>query len=150
MAMEEALEVLSGKALRIYVLLVSEGRPLGIREIRRRLGLSSPPLVHYHLKKLGKAVLVARDAHGRYSARRLVKVGVLKGFLMLGGRLVPKYLFYSVFFLALMVFCALAFWNTGEPGLLFLALASLAIAALSWALEAYRLWQSLPIGQEGS
>jgi len=150
MVMEEAPEVLSGKALRIYVLLVSDGRPLGVREIQRRLGLSSPSLVHYHLKKLEEAGLVARDAEGRYYARRLVKVGVLKNFLMLGSRLVPKCLFYSVFFLTLLVFCALTFWNTSEPGLLFLALASLAIAALSWALEAYRLWQSLPVGQEGA
>lgn len=144
--MGEAHDAISGKALRIYVLLVSEGRPMSVREIQKRLGLSSPSLVHYHLKKLVKAELVAKDEGGHYYAKKLIKVGVLRGFLMLGRRLVPKYVFYAAFFFTLAAFCALAFWSTSDVGLLFLSLSSLIIAGLSWSLEAYRTWKSLPRG----
>ena len=140
--MEEA--ELHDKALRIYALLAAAGRPMSVREIQRQLGLSSPSLAHYHLRKLERLGLLAKDERGQYYVRRLVKIGVLEAFFALGRRLVPKCLFYAVFFSVLLVFCALAFWNTTEPGLLFLALVSLALAALSWAHEAWRVWRRLP------
>ncbi len=48
---------LGDTALRVYLLLVSEGRPMSIREVQRSLSLSSPPGVAYHhlerLRSLG-------------------------------------------------------------------------------------------------
>mgnify|MGYP003882721707 CR=1 FL=1 len=142
--MEEAIGELHGKALKIYVLLASVGRPMSVREIQRRLDLSSPSLVHYYLKKLEHLGLLGRDPKGHYYVKKFVKIGVLRDFLILRHKLVPKYLFYSVFFLVLFIFCALAFWRTTDSGLFFLALTSLAVASASWALEAVKAWRSLP------
>lgn len=135
---------LESKTLQIYVLLVAEGKPMSMREIQTRLSLSSPSVVHYHLKKLVEMGLLAKDGDGHYHVRKLVKVGLLRHFLFVGRRAIPKYIFYSVFFLSLLVSCAIAFARTNEPGLLFLTLTSLVIASLSWLYEALRLLRGVP------
>jgi len=135
---------LEGKALQIYILLVVEGRPMSVRDIQARLSLSSPSVAHYHLKKLVKMGLLAKDKKGHYYVRRLVKVGVLRDFLFIGRYVIPRYVFYSAFFLSLLVFCAIAFIGKGDPGLFFLTLASLAIASFSWLHEAFRAVKSIP------
>ena len=141
--MGEGLE-LEGKALQIYVLLVAEGRPLSVREIQTKLSLSSPSVAHYHLRKLVRMGLLAKNKDGHYYVRRLVKVGVLRDFLFVGRYAIPRYVFYSAFFLSLFVFCAIAFIGTSDPGLFFLTLSSLAIAAFSWLHEAFRVIRGIP------
>ena len=135
---------LEGKALQIYILLVAEGKPLSVRDIQARLSLSSPSVVHYHLKKLVKMGLLAKDKSGHYYVRKLVKVGVLRHFLFIGRYAIPRYVFYSAFFLSLFIFCAIAFVGTSDPGLYFLTLTSLVIASLSWLHEAFRVIRGIP------
>ena len=141
--MNEELE-LEGKALQIYILLVVEGKPLSVRDIQAKLSLSSPSVAHYHLKKLVKMGLLAKDRKGHYYVRKLIKKGVLKDFLFVGRYVIPKYVFYSAFFLSLLIFCALAFVGTSDRGLLFLTLTSLAIASFSWLYEAFRVIREIP------
>ena len=120
-----------GRALQIYLLLVSEGKPMGVRDIQARLSLSSPSVAHYHLRKLEEMGLVTRDPGGRYYARRLIKAGALREFLFLGS-------------LALLVFCAVALSSTSDVGLLVITLASLALASFSWLYEGLRVLRRLP------
>jgi len=141
--MSEELE-LGEKARQIYILLVAEGRPMSVRDIQARLSLSSPSVAHYHLKKLVKMGLLAKDKNGHYYVRRLVKIGVLRNFLFIGRYAIPKYIFYSVFFLSLLISCAIVFSGTSDLGLFFLTLASLAIAFFSWLHEALRLIRRIP------
>jgi len=135
---------LRGRALQIYLLLVSEGKPMGVRDIQARLSLSSPSVAHYHLRKLEEMGLVTRDPGGRYYARRLIKAGALREFLFLGSLALPRHVLYSALFLALLVFCAVALSSTSDVGLLVITLASLALASFSWLYEGLRVLRRLP------
>ncbi|WP_054856664.1 helix-turn-helix domain-containing protein [Vulcanisaeta sp. JCM 16159] len=61
---------LSETALRIYLLLIREDKPMSIREIQRALGLSSPGQVYHHLERLRPLVSLSGI---------LMDIGLLEG-----------------------------------------------------------------------
>ncbi|MFB0522758.1 MAG: hypothetical protein ACETV1_03235 [Candidatus Bathyarchaeia archaeon] len=101
---EKIASELKGNTLRAYwALLNSEDGVIGVRELQRRLGFSSPALATYHLNKLEELELVAKE-RGDYRLIREVKVGVLKQFIKLGTFLLPRYVLYATMFTMLLVF----------------------------------------------
>ncbi|MBD3172538.1 hypothetical protein GF326_08705 [Candidatus Bathyarchaeota archaeon] len=73
---EEIVSKLKGNTLRVYwSLLSSEGGVVGVRELQRNLGFSSPALADYHLNKLVDFGLAVND-RGDYRLVREVKVGL--------------------------------------------------------------------------
>ena len=94
---EEIIESeLKGKTLLVYMhILKNPGDPVGVREVQRELGFSSPSVSSYHLNKLQDLGLV-ENVYGDYQLVKDVKVGVLKQFITLGGVMLPRYLFYAV------------------------------------------------------
>lgn len=92
-------EDLSGIALKIYLyLLESDGA--GPREIARELGIN-PSLAYYHLKKFEELGIVEKDlSRGVYKVKRRIRV---RGYLYLGGKLVPRLLIYGAFFAGLLI-----------------------------------------------
>ncbi len=88
---------LHGRTLRVYYELLSIRGPVGPRELQRKLGLSSPSLAAYHLDKLVDLGLVKRE-RGEYAIEEAVQVGVLKQFIWIGQRALPRHLFYAAFF----------------------------------------------------
>ncbi|MDO8055966.1 MAG: hypothetical protein Q6361_03825 [Candidatus Hermodarchaeota archaeon] len=100
MSRERQLELeseLHGRTLRVYFELLSLRDPVGPRELQRKLGLSSPSLAAYHLDKLVDLKLVRRE-RGEYSVEEIVHTGVLKQFIWIGRRALPRHLFYASFF----------------------------------------------------
>lgn len=90
---------LKGKTLLVYwYLLRQPGFKAGVREIQRSLGFSSPSIAVHHLGKLIDLGLVKRTRTGEYVLVQEVKIGLLRFFARLGRFLIPRYLFYSVFF----------------------------------------------------
>ena len=87
---------LKGNTLRVYVYALRKGR-VGVREVQRSLAFSNPSLAQYHLNKLKELGLV-RDENGEYEVVNEVKVDVMRGFLRVGTLLVPRFIFYAVFF----------------------------------------------------
>jgi hypothetical protein len=94
---EEIIESeLKGKTLLVYMhILKNPGDPVGVREVQRELGFSSPSVSSYHLNKLQELGLVENE-YGDYKLVKDIKVGVLKQFITLGGIMLPRYLFYAV------------------------------------------------------
>jgi len=92
-AMRDEDRVLTGKALRVYRYALKKGKPVGIREVQRALKLSSPTLASYHLSKLEEAGLLKQTVEGY-----VIDKVVLQNFVRLKRLLIPKYLFYSLFF----------------------------------------------------
>jgi len=94
---EEIIESeLKGKTLLVYMhILKSKKSSVGVREIQRTLGFSSPSVSSYHLNKLKDLGLV-ESIRGEYILVREVRVGVLKQFVSVGGVMLPRYLFYAV------------------------------------------------------
>ncbi len=88
---------LKGKTAQVYMLLIKHtGMPMGVREVQRILGFSSPSIAHYHLEKLVSIGLVRRTERGEYEVVEVVKVGILKSFVRIGTLLMPRYAFYSI------------------------------------------------------
>ena len=101
---EEIIESeLKGKTLLVYMhMLKKPNDPVGVREVQRELGFSSPSVSSYHLNKLQELGLVENE-YGDYKLVRDVKVGVLKQFITLGGVMLPRYLFYAVLMTTMLV-----------------------------------------------
>jgi DNA-binding transcriptional ArsR family regulator len=89
---EESTDILKGTALDIYRCLLKTDKPLGIREVQRALGLSSPSVAQYHLLKLEHAGLLKREG-GNFIINKVL----LESRIKINRFLIPRYLFYSVF-----------------------------------------------------
>ena len=101
---EKIASELRGNALRAYwALLNSKDGVIGVRELQRQLGFSSPALAAYHLNKLTELKLVEHE-RGDYRLIREVRVGVLKQFIKLGTFLLPRYILYATMFTTLLIF----------------------------------------------
>ena len=133
---------LKGNTLRTYVaLLGSDKGVVGVRELQRKLGFSSPALASYHLRRLEELGLVVEDK-GNYRLLKEVKVGILAQFIRLGTIMLPRYVFYATFFSTLLVYYLsqlkeLHFYSVF--GLLFGVLGT----AVFW-FEALRIWRQKP------
>ena len=49
---------LKGKTLQVYMYMVKRKEPVGVREVQRDLGFSSPSVANYHIDKLVELALV--------------------------------------------------------------------------------------------
>lgn len=100
---------LKGKTMLVYMYLLKVDRPsVGVREVQRSLGFSSPSVASYHLNKLQDLGLV-ENVRGDYKLVREVKVGVLRRFVTLGGFMLPRLLFYAVLVTSMLVTYILRF-----------------------------------------
>jgi len=138
----EIEERLKGKTLRVYYYMLLAGRAVGIREVQRKLGFSSPSVAAYHLDKLVELGLAKKSSEG-YVLEENVHVGVLKYFVFIGGYVFPRYLFYAIFFTTSLITYLLVYPLTlsthNIAAILFGSLASLTC----W-LETYRCWRQKP------
>jgi len=89
---------LSRTSLKIYVLLLESGKPLGVRDIARALDIPAST-VHYHIRKLEELGVVRSSGLG-YEVANPLK---LEEYIILGRRLVPRLLIYSLFFLGVAI-----------------------------------------------
>lgn len=140
---ERITELLKGKTMGVYALLVTHG-PLGVRDVQRTLHFSSPSLALHHLNKLLEAELVSKDAYGVYSVAKQVRVGSLSLFMKIGSRLMPRYLFLlSLFSTMLLLYVAFFMsWPPQGKDTMYLALSLTAIVLLLY--EARRMWLLKP------
>jgi hypothetical protein len=135
---------MKGKTLLVYwYLLGSSSSRVGVREVQRSLGFSSPSVAAHHLNKLLSLGLVDKSMTGEYFLVQEVDVGILRFFTKLGRFLVPRYLFYSVF-LSTMVIIYLIFcgWYSYFPNLFAIIFGSIACVIL-W-FETLKLWRQRP------
>lgn len=135
---------LKGKTLLVYwYLLRSPEFKAGVREIQRSLGFSSPSVAVHHLNKLQDLGLVRKTGTGDYVLVQEVKVGILKFFTRLGRFLVPRYLFYSVFFTTMLIMYVLFYAQTLCIHNLF-ALIFVSLSSLILWIETFRLIREKP------
>ena len=134
--------VLHGNTLRIYLHMLKKKKPLGVREIMRELGYSTPSLVHYHLNKLLNAGLIKQDG-SKYVIARSVKIGLVKYSTVLFGRILPKFSMYAGLFLALLIFSTILLINNELTILAFFSFFISFLAFLIMLVEAINLWNDL-------
>lgn len=135
---------LKGKTLLVYWhLLKSPGLKVGVREVQRKLGFSSPSVAVYHLEKLMSLGLVEKTITSEYVLVSEVKTGLLRFFTRLGRFLIPRYLFYSVWFTTMLIsyiiFYGQSFSIHNVAALIF----GFSASGILW-FETVRLWREKP------
>jgi predicted DNA-binding transcriptional regulator len=132
---------LKGKTLQVYMYMVKRKEPVGVREVQRDLGFSSPSVANYHIDKLAELALVTQDEYGRYYVVQKVQVGVLQAFVNIGGLAVPRLSFFAAFFTTML----LAYVSLNLENLNIYAIGfALAGAAAFW-FETIRIWIKRPV-----
>ncbi len=139
---EKLASELKGNTLRVYwVLLRSKNGVVGVREVQRTLGFSSPALASYHLCKLEDLGLAVKE-RGEYRLTREVRVGILKQFVKIGVFMLPRYVLYATMFTTLLVFFLYRLKEINFYSLFALIFGILA-TALFW-YETLRAWRQRP------
>ncbi len=90
--------ILEKNQLKIYVYLIEKNRPASVREIAAATGLA-PSSAHYHLKRMIESGLVKRTPEGYIPA----KIIVIKGYVVIGRKMLPRIMIYGFFFLGLFI-----------------------------------------------
>jgi predicted DNA-binding transcriptional regulator len=134
---------LKGNTLRTYIYVVTHKKS-GVREVQRELHFSSSSLAQYHLAKLVDLGLLTENG-GEYILADHIKVDVLKDFLKLGSVIVPRFVFYAVFFTIISAFFGFVAIDQSFSELnLFFVLMLCVATALFW-YEALRAWLRGPM-----
>ncbi len=68
---------LKGTTLRVYRLMLHSKAPLGIHDIQRDLGLSSPSVAQYHVRKLADMRLIREEGEG-YVVDKVIVENVIR------------------------------------------------------------------------
>ena len=89
---------LRGNTLRVYWYMLSKNSSVGVREVQRAIGMSSPSVASHHLGKLESLELIQKNPDNTYELRKLVKVGILQNFIAFRGVMLPRYSFVAIFF----------------------------------------------------
>lgn len=140
---------LKGKTLQIYwYLLRDPENSVGVREVQRSLGLSSPSVAAHHLDKLLTLGLVEKTSRGEYLLNQEVKVGLLKFFSRMGRFLVPRHLFYAIWLSTMFVIYIVVYnfvlfqptWSIHNIAAIIFGI----IANLVLWIETIRLWKEKP------
>jgi len=138
--MRRAEAQVRGTTLRVYWNVFKSEDSVGVREIQRACGLASPSTALHHLEKLRELGVVQKDEYGQYRLMEQVKVGTLRLFLKFGRLVLPRYLFYAVFFSASLVLYILgSFWYS-------MSLDAMAVlfglsASAAFIFETVRIWR---------
>ncbi|MCK5151559.1 MAG: hypothetical protein KAQ65_06960 [Candidatus Thorarchaeota archaeon] len=136
-------KLLKGRTMSVYALLLTHDK-LGVRDIQRSLGFSSPSLALHHLTKLVELGLVEKDNHGDYYVVKMVRVGSLSLFVRLGKRLLPRFLFLVTLFSVMLAIYLVFFlsWPPTGADLMFISLCLIAIIVVLH--ESRRVWLLSP------
>lgn len=136
---------MKGKTLLVYWYLIQQpSHTVGVREVQRSLGFSSPSIAVHHLEKLCDLKLIVKKPTGEYVLEEEVKVGILRFFTRLGSVLVPRYLFYSIL-LSTMLISYLTLCMLAQITPSFYAVMFGVVASIIFWVETVRLWRAKPI-----
>jgi len=132
---------LTGTTLKVYLYILRSGRDyVGVREIMRALNMKTPSHAYYHLDKLVRKGLLTKK-YGEYYLVKNVKIDFLREYIILGSSIVPKFAFYTAFFLTILIYSLLIprpyelYW--------YIALSSSLVASIFGMVESIRSWRRL-------
>lgn len=129
-----------GTTLRVYWEVFKSPRPVGVREVQRLIRFSSPSTALYHLEKLRELGVARKDEHGRYEVVEEIRPSQFRMFLRIGKIILPRFVFYAVFFVAAVVMYLAQSLLTGSE-ISVMALIFGFTAALVCVYEAIRIWR---------
>jgi hypothetical protein len=98
-----------GKTWDVYLCILTSSDPIGVREIWRSLGLSTPSLAQYHVNKLLELRLIESTLQGKYITNDKERLEALRSFLSLRGMLIPRMVVYAALLSGVMI-SYITFW----------------------------------------
>lgn len=139
---DSQLPDLEGKTLKVYWLLLNEGK-LGPRDVQRRFGFPSVNSALYHLDKLLDLGLVDKDVEGKYFVVKKMNVGILRLFVGIGRFHFPRMLFYSILMVSLISsYLILSPASMTRDFIFMLIIAVISVAI--FAYETFHVWRQQP------
>ncbi len=99
---KDPIEVIGGSALKVYLVLLENGGPMGVRELQRRMGFKSPAAAKHHLDRLCRLGLVEKVEDG-YVAVKPSSASILSMYMLFMGRMIPRTLPIAAFAVATLV-----------------------------------------------
>lgn len=140
---------LRGRTLRVYwYLLKSRHSTVGVREVQRALGFSSPSVALFHLRKLVDLGLVESTMTGNYFLVRQVKIGILKWFTRIGSFMLPRYVFYSVLISTMFILYICLYSSVlTNPEFQYIYLTGIVISLVACCIfwfETFKMWREKP------
>jgi len=136
---------LKGLTLRVYwhILSLNRKESIGVRSIQRTLGLSSPSVSSHHLEKLRTLGLLEKETTGEYRLVSQVKVGILQNFVGFLGILLPRYLFYSTMFTAMLILYPIIYPPNFSAHNIMAFVFGISAVVVSWN-ETFKVWKMKP------
>ena len=131
---------LRGKTLTVYLYVLKHGKAIGVREVQKALGFSSPSVAFHHLDKLVGLGVVEKDEYDRYVLAKKVDVGILHSFVSVRGVTLPRLGFYAAFFTT--ITAAYLLLDRGSLDL-YALIGTVGGAGVFW-YEAWRVWRRKP------
>ncbi|MFX1290877.1 MAG: hypothetical protein ACFFAG_07970 [Promethearchaeota archaeon] len=139
---------IEGKALQVYWYIYTHNHA-GIREIQKALNFSSSGTVAYQITKLlNDGVILKSPEEGKYTINKEVKIRILKFFIRIGTRVIPRIsLYLIIYILGFIVYSILALLHgdkfISEPLSLFL-LFFLIFGTIVFIIESFKIWKLNP------
>jgi len=103
--------------MRIYYYLLTQAKPVPIRKIQRDLGISTPSLVLYHIRRL-KEMGYVRETEDGYVVNKVV----LEDYVKIRHALIPKVFFMASFLLTALILTWTVLRPHGEIALIYSSL----------------------------
>ena len=94
----KADDILEGTTRRVFRFVYRQRRPVGVHDVQRALGLSSPSVAYYHIGKLLKAGLLKEEGDG-YTVDKVV----FENMVRIRKTVLPFQMAYTIFFLTALV-----------------------------------------------
>ncbi|GAB4327375.1 MAG: hypothetical protein Kow0069_34250 [Promethearchaeota archaeon] len=138
---EEVASKLTGRTLQVYLVLLNVGE-IGVRELQKRLGLSSPSVAHFYLQKIADLGL-ARGRGGTYRLTRKADLPVLTTWVLVGQNILPKSAFAATFVTILLLGYLSFVYATWNPDSFFAILIGAAAMFYLW-FDAISQWKRKP------
>ena len=126
----------------VYLFILTSREPIGVRDIWRRLKLSSPSLAQYHINRLLEFGMIVQTREGKYVASEEKRIEALRSFVLIYGKLIPRLVFYGALIAGILVFYLIAWpieWNFRDLTVIAIAV----ISMFAFFFEAYVQYRSL-------
>ncbi len=142
-------EFLQGKTLQVYWYFFTK-RKAGVREIQKALNISSSGTASYQITKLLNAGIITRDEEeGKYSIKEDIKIGILKFFIRIGNRTIPRIslylMIYSFAFIIYLILAMIQGMNFFSDPLNLLLLLFLILGTIIFIIESFKIRKLKPI-----
>jgi len=142
---ESSKRVLSGTTWEVYLYVLTSREPVGVRDVWRGLKLSNPSLAQYHINKLLSLKVIIQTQDGRYVADEKKGIETLRSFVLLGGKLIPRLVFFGALVSGILAVYLLLWpfeWSFRDLTVLVISILSIS----AFFFEAYNQYRSLKIG----